>query len=190
MRSRSQANGDAVLTLDGKLAIESLLPRGTLSRARPVRRLCRRFDRSAAARPRRRIRRVSDRDDREHPAEDDDGADAPLPSGAFFATFPWFVIQASAPRSGDPIGYLMLDVEGGTCLAVFTDDDLAERFIRATEFGNGATRALENPDAFISLVNWLPDLCRYVAFDPPGRVGARARWVVPLSDVLRELRRK
>ena len=133
---------------------------------------------------------MGDHDDSDLPADDDDSADAPLAPGSFFATFPWFVIQASGPRTAEPIGYLMLDVEGGTCLAVFTDEDLADRFIRSTEFANGSTRALDDPGEFIGLVNWLPDLCRYIAFDPPGQVGGRARWIVPLSDVLRELRRK
>lgn len=91
-------------------------------------------------------------------------------------------------RRDDPaVGYLMLDTEAGTCLAVFTDEDLAARFIDSTRQLAGTSAiavAIETPDQFLRLAGMLPPICTAVAFDPPGVVGGRARWVVALTDVV------
>ncbi len=39
------------------------------------------------------------------------------------------------------------------------------------------------PADFLDLLRAVPPICTYVAFDPPGEVGGRARWVVPLPRV-------
>ena len=138
--------------------------------------------------------------------EEDMPEDAsPVPHGGFLAPFPWWVLverDAKALVEWDPstravraqvrpaegVGYLVLDAaDGSTCLAVFTDEDLAERFIRATTFP-GLHVANSSPEDFLGLAETLPSVCSHVAFDPPGQVGARARWVVPLNDVLEALR--
>jgi hypothetical protein len=83
-------------------------------------------------------------------------------------------------------GYLVLDADGSTCLAVFTDEDLALRFVADVGF-DGGPLPVETPEQFIGLAGRLPEICQYAAFDPPSRVGARARWVVTLSEVRRAL---
>ena len=131
-----------------------------------------------------------------------------LPPGAFLAPFPWWVVldgNTAAAVSAEPgsgrltvsvrpgasAGYLMLDAaDGSTCLAVFTDEDLAQRFVASAALDFPAVAAaLEAPDQFLSLLDTLPRVCSYAAFDPPARVGGRARWVVGLSQVRRVLRR-
>ena len=114
-----------------------------------------------------------------------------LPAGAFLASMPWWVVLGrgadDAGEADDP-GYLVLDADGATCLAVFTDEDLAQRFVDDVGFGGGPL-PVDGPEQFESLARRLPEICQYVAFDPPSRVGARARWVVALGEVLRALDR-
>ena len=136
----------------------------------------------------------------------DPADDLGLPANRFLAPLPWWVVVQSdtagvrvrldphtrsivpEARPVDGTGYLVLDAaDGSTCLAVFTDEDLAERFIRATDFP-GVPLAHSTPEHFLSLAQTLPAVCSHVAFDPPGQVGARARWVVSLRDVLEALR--
>jgi hypothetical protein len=52
---------------------------------------------------------------------------------------------------------------------------------------DGGPLPVETPDQFLGLARRLPPVCQYAAFDPPSRVGARARWVVPLTEVARAL---
>ena len=122
--------------------------------------------------------------DDESPTDDD------LPAGAFLAPMPWWVVlgRQDADAGADPgsAGYLVLDVDGGTCLAVFTDEDLAQRFVKEVQF-EGGPLPVETPDQFWQLARRLPRICTYAAFDPPPKVGGRARWVVPLVDVLKAL---
>lgn len=119
-----------------------------------------------------------------------------LPDDAFLASLPWWLLLEPTPRSDEPgagagplapPGYVVIDVEDSTCLAVFTDEDLAERFAAAAGFGRGLVVAAETPAAFRRLIASLPPLCGHAAFDPPPRVGARARWVVPMAQVLSAL---
>ena len=112
--------------------------------------------------------------------------DAPLPPGMFLAPMPWSVLRVPG---GDPAGYVVIDAtDGATCLAVFTDDDLAERFARDAGVAAGVV-AVDSPAAFADLVLHLPPICTHASFDPPAAVGGRARWVVPLAYLLRVLRR-
>jgi len=46
---------------------------------------------------------------------------------------------------------------------------------------------LDIPEQFLGLARRLPAICQYAAFDPPSRVGARARWVVPMTEVTQAL---
>src|SRR3954449_2796471 len=115
-----------------------------------------------------------------------------LPSDAFLATMPWWVVlgrerqgEVETEAGGLP-GYLVLDADGSTCLAVFTDEDLALRFVGEGGF-DGGPLPVETPEQFLRLAGRLPEVCQYAAFDPPSRVGARARWVVSLSEVRRAL---
>src|SRR4051795_10584661 len=113
-----------------------------------------------------------------------------LPPGEFLASMPWWVVLGS--ERGDPDGaegrpgYLVLDADGSTCLAVFTDEDLAQRFVDESGF-DGGPLPVDTPAQFLGLVRRLPSICEYAAFDPPSRVGARARWVVTLAEVARAL---
>lgn len=114
-----------------------------------------------------------------------------LPSNAFLASLPWYVVLGReglgrGPGASGAPGYLVLDADGSTCLAVFTDEDLAQRFVSAAAF-DGGPLPVETPEQFVRLLRRLPAICTYAAFDPPPKVGARARWVVPLLEVLRAL---
>ena len=115
-----------------------------------------------------------------------------LPTGAFLASMPWWVVlgrgEGDAVGAGETPGYLVLDADGSTCLAVFTDEDLAQRFVGDVDF-DGGPLPVDTPEQFASLAGRLPPICQYAAFDPPSRVGARARWVVALPEVLRALKR-
>ena len=104
--------------------------------------------------------------------------DDALPPGMFLAPLPWWVLRDDAAA-----GYVVLDAaDGTTSLAVFTDEDLADRFAAATGFP-GRRLAATTFDDGLGLLAALPLICTHVAFDPPGRVGGRARWVVPLARV-------
>jgi len=143
---------------------------------------------------------MTDRRDDDVPPDDEGrsgtAADAGgLPPGTFLAPFPWWVVMtrpaagpaAGTVRPGPDSGFLVVDADGSTCLAVFTDDDLAGRFAAAAGF-TGVPTAVARPRDFVALAGYLPPICTYAAFDPPGRVGARARWVLPLAQVLAALR--
>ena len=106
-----------------------------------------------------------------------------LPAGAFLASMPWWVVLSSGDGADAGPGFLVLDADGSTCLAVFTDEDLAQRFVEAVEF-EGGPLPVDTPRQFVSLARRLPQFCEYAAFDPPPHVGARARWVVPIREVL------
>jgi hypothetical protein len=117
-----------------------------------------------------------------------------LPDGAFFTSFPWWVVLTGRTSDGDgdarpgpDSGFVVLDADGSTCLAVFTDEDLAARFVDGSGLRQGAATQLESPRAFLEMARFLPPVCQYVAFDPPPRVGARARWVLALADVMKVL---
>jgi hypothetical protein len=112
-----------------------------------------------------------------------------LPAGAFLASMPWWVVLGRADESsgdGAGPGFLVLDADGSTCLAVFTDEDLAQRFVDAVQF-EGGPLPVDTPRQFVSMAGRLPSFCEYAAFDPPPHVGARARWVVPIREVLAAL---
>ena len=112
-----------------------------------------------------------------------------LPSGEFLASMPWWVVLGrggDGSAEADRPGYLVLDADGSTCLAVFTDEDLAQRFVGDVGF-DGGPLPVDTPEQFLHLAGRLPAVCQYAAFDPPSRVGARARWVVPMSEVRRAL---
>lgn len=113
-----------------------------------------------------------------------------LPPNAFLASMPWWVVLGreggGAAGESDQAGYLVLDADGSTCLAVFTDEDLAQRFVGDVGF-DGGPLPVDTPGQFTSLARRLPEVCQYAVFDPPPRVGARARWVVPLREVMRAL---
>jgi hypothetical protein len=70
---------------------------------------------------------------------------------------------------------------------VFTDEDLADRFVRSSGFA-GLPVPADTPAEFLTLAATLPPVCTHVAFDPPPRVGSRARWVVTLAEVLRAVK--
>ena len=116
-----------------------------------------------------------------------------LPAGAFLASMPWWVVLGGGRDEGEDSGedsqrpgYLVLDADGSTCLAIFTDEDLAQRFVDESGF-DGGPLPVDTPAQFLGLVRRLPSICEYAAFDPPSRVGARARWVVTLAEVARAL---
>lgn len=120
------------------------------------------------------------------------GGDDDIPPDGFLASFPWWVVatrleavgEEGAVRLGPDSGFLVLDAaDGSTSLAVFTDEDLAERFVAASGFA-GRPVGIETPRRFVAVARHVPPVCTHAAFDPPARVGGRARWVVPLKQVL------
>jgi hypothetical protein len=125
--------------------------------------------------------READESNPEHPASEEE-----LSANTFLASLPWWVVLGRDAAAPDSPGYLVLDADGSTCLAVFTDEDLAQRFVHAAGF-EGGPLPVDTPEQFARLRRRLPEICTYAMFDPPAKVGARARWVVPLSDVLRAL---
>src|SRR5215210_4787230 len=97
-----------------------------------------------------------------------------LPAGAFLASLPWWVVlgregSGGVAADGAQPGYLVLDADGSTCLAVFTDEDLAQRFVGDAGF-DGGPLPVETPEQFLGLARRLPPICQYAAFDPPSRV--------------------
>ena len=125
--------------------------------------------------------RDADESQSKRPAPEDE-----LAANAFLASLPWWVVLGRDAQEPDVPGYLVLDADGSTCLAVFTDEDLAQRFVTAVGF-EGGPLPVDTPEQFIRLLRRLPAICTYAVFDPPPRVGARARWVVPLAEVVRAL---
>jgi hypothetical protein len=117
---------------------------------------------------------------------DDPDLSDDLPDNAFVATLPWWVVLGREHVDSSSPGYLVLDADRSTCLAVFTDEDLAQRFVKEAQFAGGPL-PVETPEQFWQLARRLPSICTYAAFDPPPKVGGRARWVVPLGEVLRAL---
>ena len=110
-----------------------------------------------------------------------------LPAGAFLASLPWWVVLGRDDAAGaERPGYLVVDADGSTCLAVFTDEDLAQRFVEDVGF-DGGPLPVDTPEQFLQLAQRLPAICQYAAFDAPSRVGASARWVVALTEVARAL---
>src|SRR4051794_12150017 len=116
-----------------------------------------------------------------------------LPAGGFFGSMPWGgVLGGGRGEGGDSGGdsprprHPVLDADGRTGPALFTDEDLAQRFVDESGF-DGGPLPVDTPAQFLGLVRRLPSICEYAAFDPPSRVGARARWVVTLAEVARAL---
>src|SRR3954471_22721481 len=105
--------------------------------------------------------RMADRRDDLPPADEDRFEPGTgLPAGGFLASFPWWVVMtrpaagpaAGAVRPGADSGVLVGDAaDGSTCLAVFTDDDLAGRFAAAAGFP-GVPMAVARPRDFVALV--------------------------------------
>src|SRR4051812_50196604 len=117
---------------------------------------------------------------------------AEMRPNTFLAPFPWWVVATrlevvgdeGAVRLGPDSGFLVLDAaDGSTCLAVFTDEDLADRFVAGSGFP-GRPVGIETPRRFVAVARHVPPVCTHAAFDPPPQVGGRARWVVPLQQVL------
>src|SRR6476646_4478944 len=124
------------------------------------------------------------------PAPDANDHEDDIPPDAFLASFPWWVVatrleavgEEGAVRLGPDSGFLVLDAaDGSTSLAVFTGEDLAERFVAASGFPGRAV-GIETPRRFVAVARYVPPVCTHAAFDPPARVGGRARWVVPLRQ--------
>ena len=130
--------------------------------------------------------RDADGPDANAPHASDPASEDHLPANTFLASLPWWVVLGRDAQTGDSPGYLVLDADGSTCLAVFTDEDLAQRFVGAVGF-EGGPLPVDTPEQFARLLRRLPTFCTYAMFDPPPKVGARARWVVPLTEVLRAL---
>src|SRR5689334_23969335 len=88
-----------------------------------------------------------------------------LPANAFLASLPWWVVLGRDAEQGDSPGYLVLDADGSTCLAVFTDEDLAHRFVKEVGFAGGPL-PVDTPEQFTRLLRRLPAICTYAMFDP------------------------
>src|SRR4051794_8755822 len=127
-----------------------------------------------------------------HPVDPTSEAADDIPPDAFLASFPWWVVATrlqvvgdeGAVRLGPDSGLLVLDAaDGRTCLAVFTDRDQAERVVAGPGVP-GRPVAIDRPGRFGAVARHVPPVCTHAAFDRPPQVGGRARWVVPLKQVL------
>ena len=107
-----------------------------------------------------------------------------LRPGEFWLQLPVWVVE---PAGAGSHGAVTLGASDGTwSLVLFTDEDLAQRFMRDADLP-GRTRPVSTPADLRALIQRFEPQCRYVAFDPPPRVGGRARWVIPAHQVLEKL---
>ena len=102
--------------------------------------------------------------------------------GEFHVVFPvWAVVDPAA-------GCVAVRGPAGMfCLALFTDEDLARRFAREGGLGAGIG-GVDSAKGLARLIDSQPPQVTHVAFDPPARAGAVARWVLPRGEVLRQVR--
>lgn len=127
-----------------------------------------------------------------------------MSSRNFFFSLPlWFILDRAGLEVDDEAGMAIPDgemnfytIEGTDrepCVALFTDEDLAQRFAEeSTDEGEAAAvvAALDTPEQLLETLTMFAHQCPYVAFDASGRVGSVAKWVVPIHEVVRRVQQK
>lgn len=120
-----------------------------------------------------------------------------MPSRNFFFSLPlWFIMDRAGLDLDDEAGMVIpgqemncYTIEGNDaepCVALFTDEDLAQRFVDETT-NEAVVAALDTPEQLIETLSIFARQCPYVAFDASGRVGSVAKWVVPISEVVKRV---
>jgi hypothetical protein len=115
----------------------------------------------------------------------------------FYAQFPLWYLATDGPvpaadpslRARIPHGFIGGEADGTGFVAVFTDTDLAERFVTANDLNGAALRRIRDARHFLKLLGRFPPEATHVSFDPGG-VGSMARVLIPvgtLAGTLREL---
>jgi hypothetical protein len=124
---------------------------------------------------------------RAHPARgksmDDDDFD--FDPGSFTFTCPvWICVQRTAAQP-TPFGGNLED--GGKFVALFTDGDLAARFVQARgESGNADILNIPDPEHFQGLLRELREVgFTHAMFDHPG-TGDQPRNLVPIEELIRQ----
>ena len=123
-----------------------------------------------------------------------------MQSRNFFFSLPlWFILDRAGLEVDDEAGMAIPDgemnfytIEGTDkepCVALFTDEDLAQRFAEeSTE--ESVVAALDTPEQLLETLTMFARQCPYVAFDASGRVGSVAKWVVPIDEVVKRVQQK
>jgi hypothetical protein len=120
-----------------------------------------------------------------------------MPSRNFFFSLPlWFILDRAGLELDDEAGmaipgqemnfYTIEGTDQEPCVALFTDEDLAQRFADETT-AQAVVAALDTPEQLLETLSIFARQCPYVAFDASGRVGSVAKWVVPIGDVVKRV---
>jgi hypothetical protein len=120
-----------------------------------------------------------------------------MTSRNFFFSLPlWFILDRAGLELDDEAGmaipgqemnfYTIEGTDAEPCVALFTDEDLAQRFVDETT-NEAVVAALDTPEQLVETLAIFARQCPYVAFDASGRVGSVAKWVVPIHDVLKRV---
>lgn len=117
------------------------------------------------------------------------------PTKFHFARVPEVLVRhehddRSRPAHVAPISLPLADGKTGSAVAVFSDQDLANRFVTG-QGEKGAGLAMGRPRDWQELIRWLTHAeqegATHVVADPGPRPG-RSHWCAPIGTVLRELR--
>lgn len=122
-----------------------------------------------------------------------------MPSRNFFFSLPlWFIMDRDGVELDDEAGmaipgqemnfYTIEGTDREPCVALFTDEDLAQRFVDETT-NEAVVAALDTPEQLLETLSIFARQCPYVAFDASGRVGSVAKWVVPIGEVVKRVQR-
>jgi hypothetical protein len=120
-----------------------------------------------------------------------------MPSRNFLFTLPlWFILDRAGLELDDEAGmatpgqemnfYTIEGTDQEPCVALFTDEDLAQRFVDETT-SQAVVAALDTPEQLLETLSIFARQCPYVAFDASGRVGSVAKWVVPIGEVVKRV---
>jgi hypothetical protein len=120
-----------------------------------------------------------------------------MPSRNFLFSLPlWFILDRAGLEVDDEAGMAIPDgemnfytIEGTDkepCVALFTDEDLAQRFAEEST-DEAVVAALDTPEQLLETLTMFARQCPYVAFDASGRVGSVAKWVVPIDEVVKRV---
>jgi hypothetical protein len=109
--------------------------------------------------------------------------------GKFHLEFPlWFLSEK--PARGDE-GTNAMGIRGETgflMLPLFTEEELAQRFVEDDQMENGVITTIGNRQQFVSLLKEFSKDFAYVCFNPPTRrSGLQARPSIPVEYVLRRM---
>ena len=96
----------------------------------------------------------------------------------FVPSYPCYVIEIEGAVA-------TVDIESQECIAVFTDEDLVQRYLEETRL-TGKPLAINDQAEFCQYLRSMhSDRFTHVAFDA---VGGKATYWISISDVLQQLR--